>query len=144
MTKSANKPNLGFWIIGIFALIWNSLGIHGYLQQAYNTEAFRVQYSAKQLDVIDNLPSWFTAVFAIAVFGSTIGCLLMLGKKKVSNLFFKIGLLAVIIQTGYNLFINEGKEFYGPFEYSMLIMIPAISIYLVWYSNTVTQKGWLS
>ena len=144
MTNSTNKPNLGFWIIGIFALIWNSLGIHGYLQQAYNTDAFRSQYSEKVLEAIDNLPSWYAAVFAIAVFSSTIGCLLMLGKKKISNLLFKIGLLAVIIQTCYNLFIYEGKEFYGSIEYAMLIMIPAISIYLVWYSKITTQKGWLS
>ena len=139
-----NKPSIGFWIIGIVALIWNSLGIHGYLQQAYNTEAFRIQYSAEQLESIDNLPSWYAAVFAIAVFSSTIGCLLMLGKNKISNLLFKIGLLAVIIQTGYNLFIYEGKEFYGSIEYSMLIMIPLISISLVWYSKNATQKGWLS
>jgi hypothetical protein len=93
---------------------------------------------------IDNLPSWYAAVFAIAVFSSTIGCLLMLGTKKISNLLFKIGLLAVIIQTSYNLFIYEGTTFYGPFEYAMLIMIPAISIFLVWYSKGAIQKGWLS
>lgn len=144
MTNSTSKPSLGFWIIAIFALIWNSLGIHGYLQQAYNTEAFRIQYSTEQLTAIDNLPSWYAAVFAIAVFSSTIGCLLMLAKKKTSNLLFKIGLLAVIIQTSYNLFIYEGKELYGPFEYSMLVMIPAISIYLVWYSKGATLKGWLT
>ena len=144
MTNSENKPTIGFWIIGIIALIWNSLGIHGYLQQAYNTEAFRIQYSTEQLESIDNLPSWYAAVFATAVFSSAIGCLLMLGKKKVSNLLFKIGLLAVIIQTCYNLFIYEGKEFFGTIEYSMLVMIPVISIFLVWYSNTAIQKGWLS
>lgn len=144
MTNSTNKPSLGFWIIGVFALIWNSMGIHGYLQQAYNTEAFRIQYSTEQLEVIDNLPSWYAAVFAVAVFSSTIGCLLMLGKKKISNLLFKIGLIAVIIQTGYNLILNDGREFYGPFEYSMLIMIPVISIFLVWYSKGATVKGWLS
>lgn len=144
MTNAANKPTIGFWIIGIIALIWNSLGIHGYLQQAYNTEAFRIQYSAEQLEAIDNLPSWYAAVFAIAVFSSTIGCLLMLGKKKVSNLLFKIGLLAVITQTCYNVFIYEAKELYGSIEYSMLVMIPVISIFLVWYSKSATQKGWLS
>ena len=144
MTNSENKPSIGFWIIGIIALIWNSLGIHGYLQQAYNTEAFRIQYSAEQLAAIDNLPSWYTAVFATAVFSSTIGCLLMLGKKKISNLLFKIGLLAVIIQTCYNVFIYEGRNSYGSIEYSMLIMIPSISVFLVWYSKSATNKGWLS
>lgn len=144
MTNTTNKPNVLFWVIGIMALIWNSLGIHGYLQQAYNKEVFRTQYTPEQLIAIDNLPSWYIGIFAIAVFSSTIACLLMLFKKKMSNHLFKIGLLAVIIQTMYNLFIYEGKELYGPFEYSMLIMIPAIAIYLVWYSKNATLKGWLS
>ena len=144
MTNSTNKPTIGFWIIGVIALIWNSLGIHGYLQQAYNTEAFRIQYSAELLEVIDNLPSWYTAVFAVAVFSSTIGCLLMLAKKKISNLLFQMGLIAVVIQTGFNLFISDGKEYYGSFDYAMLLMIPVVSIYLVWFSKNATQKGWLS
>ena len=144
MTSLKNKPGVGFWIIGTLALIWNLLGVHGYIQQAYNTVAFRAQYSIEQLEIIDRLPAWVTAAFAIAVFSSAIGCLLMLAKKKVSNLFFKIGLVAVVVQTIFNLFINEGKQFYGSMEYSMLIMIPLISIFLVWYSDRSFNKGWLS
>jgi len=144
MTSSTSKPNIGFWIISIIALIWNLLGVHGYLQQTYNTEAFRMQYSEEQLEIIANLPAWLIAAFAIAVFSSVLGCLLMLMKKKSSILLFKIGLIAVIAQTYFNLFLNEGKQFYGTMEYSMLIMIPIISIFLVWYSKKSATKGWLS
>lgn len=143
-TDATNKPRFGFWIIGVLMLIWNLLGVHGYIQQAYNTEAFRAQYSIEQLDIIDRLPVWVTAAFAIAVFSSALGCLLMLAKRKVSNLLFKIGLVAVVFQTSFNLFMNEGKQFYGAMEYSMLIMIPLISIFLVWYSDKSIKKGWLT
>ena len=144
MTRLTNKPSLGFWIIGTLTLIWNLLGVHGYIQQAYNTDAFRAQYSSEQLEIIDHLPIWVTAAFAIAVFSSALGCLLMLAKNKMSNLLFKIGLLAVVVQTIFNLFINEGKQYYGSMEYSMLIMIPLISVFLVWYSDRSIKNGWLS
>ncbi len=144
MTNSTNKPTTSFWVIVVLALIWNLMGVSAYIQQAYNTDGFRAQYSDEQLTIIDALPSWYTAIFAIAVFASAIGCILLLLRKKSAVILFQIGLLAVIVQTIYNLFINEGKEFYGSFEYSMLIMIPIVSLFLLWYSKQATTKGWLS
>lgn len=144
MSESTNKPNIVFWVVGIIAFMWNAMGANAYIQQAYNTEAHRAQYSAEQLEVINNLPVWYTAVFAIAVFAGTLGCVFMLLRKKLTNLLFKLSLVAVLIQTLYNLFINEGKEFYGTFEYSMLISIPLASIFLVLYSKKSTEKGWIS
>ncbi|MDG1528294.1 MAG: hypothetical protein P8I51_02295 [Polaribacter sp.] len=145
MSESTNKPNPIFWMIGIIALLWNSMGVDAYIQQAYNTERHQAMYpEPKQLEIVNNLPSWLTAVFAIAVFAGLLGCILMLFKKKMANLFFKFSLFAVIIQTIYNLFINEGKDMYGAFEYSMLISIPIAAIFLMLYSKKSTEKGWLS
>ena len=144
MTNSTNKPNALFWVIGVIALVWNAMGVNAYLQQAYNTDAHRAQYSTEQLEIMNNLPTWYTALFAIAVFSGALGCVFMLLKKRASNLLFKVSLFAVFIQTVYNLFMNEGKEFYGAFEYSMLISIPIIAIFLVMYSKKSYEKGWLS
>lgn len=145
MTDSTNKPNALFWVVGIIALIWNAMGVDAYIQQAYNTERHQAMYpDPEQLQIVNNLPSWLTAVFAIAVFSGVLGCFFLLLRKNIANLLFKLSLLAVIIQTIYNLFINEGKEFYGSFEYSMLILIPVFAIFLVWYAKTSTAKGWIS
>ena len=145
MSKSTNKPNPIFWVIGIIALLWNAMGVDAYIQQAYNTERHQAMYpDPKQLEIVNNLPSWLTAIFAIAVFSGLLGCILMLFKKKMANLFFKLSLFAVSVQTIYNLFINEGKEMYGAFEYSMLISIPIAAIFLMIYSKKSTEKGWLS
>lgn len=144
MTTTSNKPTTAFWVIGIIALIWNAMGVNQYLQQAYQTDAFKEMYSEEQLEIINNLPTWYTAMFAIAVFGSVLACVLLLLRKKLATFLFLIALIAVLIQTGYNLFINEGKEHYGGFEYSMLIMIPIFSIFLYYYSKKSADKGWLS
>jgi DMSO reductase anchor subunit len=143
MTDSTNKPNALFWVIGIVALLWNAMGVNAYVQQAYDTDAHRAQYSAEQLQIMENLPVWYTALFAIAVFAGALGCIFMLLRKNIANLLFKLSLIAVIVQTIYNLFINEGKEFYGAFEYSMLISIPIVAIFLVMYSKKSTEKGWI-
>ena len=122
------------------------MGVNVYLQQAYQTEGFKKLYvdSPELLEIINNLPSWYTAVFAIAVFGSTLACILLLLRKNLAKLLFFLSLIAVLIQTGYNLFVNEGKEFYETAQYVMLIMIPALSIFLYYYSKKASRNGWLS
>ena len=135
---------MGFWVISIAAFIWNAMGVSAYLRQAYQTDSFKAMNTPEQLEIINRLPSWYIAVFAAAVFASLLGCIFLLLRKEFAVTLFKLGLLAVIIQTVYNLFMNEGKENYGTFEYSMLLMIPIASIFLVWFSKNVSSKGWLS
>tara|TARA_R110002073_G_scaffold128999_3_gene275161 strand:+ start:130251 stop:130685 length:435 start_codon:yes stop_codon:yes gene_type:complete len=144
MSDSTNKPNVLFWIVGIIGLVWNGMGANAYLQQAYQTDAHKAMYTPDQLEIINNLPTWYTAVFAVAVFGSVLACIFLLLRKNLAKLLFFLSLVAVIIQTGYNLFMNEGRDSYGTFEYSMLISIPIISAFLYVYSKKASEKGWLS
>ena len=144
MTTESKKPGVLFWVISIIALIWNSMGVDGYINQVYKTDRFKSMYTEEQLEIIFNLPSWVTSAFAIAVFSSVLGCILLLLRKKLAKTFFLVGLLAVIVQTTYNLFMNPGKEMYGAMQYSMLIMIPVFSIFLVWYTKKCESDGILS
>lgn len=144
MSSDKTKPNTLFWIIGVIALIWNSMGIDGYINQVYQTERFKTMYTEEQLEIIFNLPSWVTAAFAIAVFSSVIASILFLMRKKLAKTFFLIGLIAVLVQTTYNVFMNPGKEMYGAMEYSMLIMIPLFALFLYWYTKKCADDGILN
>lgn len=146
MNESTNKPNALFWVVAIIAFIWNGMGVNAYVQQAYNTEGHRAQFVDKPelLELTNNMPSWYTAIFAIAVFSGVFGCIFMLLRKKTANLLFKISFAAVLIQTINNAFFTGVREFYGAFEYSMLIAIAVFAAFLVIYSKRATEKGWLS
>ena len=106
--SESKKPNVGFWVISSIALIWNLMGVDGYLNQTYKTERFKSMYSEEQLEIIFNSPSWVTAAFAMAVFSSVLAVILLLLRKKVAKLFFVIGLLAVLVQTVYQCFMTLG------------------------------------
>ncbi|WP_166384644.1 hypothetical protein [Polaribacter sp. 11A2H] len=144
MKNNLNKPSKAFWIIAIVGLLWNTMGVDGYLNQAYQTERFKLMYTEEQLEFIYNTPSWVMAAFAIAVFSSVLGCILLFFKKKLAKVFFLIGLIAVLIQTTYNGFINPGKELYGVMEYSMLIIIPLFAVFLFWFSKKCADDGILT
>lgn len=144
MSNNPNKPSKTFWIVAVIGFIWNAMGVDGYINQAYQTERFKLMYSEEQLDIIFNTPSWVMAAFAIAVFSSLFACILLFFKKKLAKYLFLIGLIAVVIQTTYNLFINPGKELYGYLEYSMLIIIPLFSVFLFWFSKKCADDGILT
>ncbi len=144
MSNNSNKPNGLFWAIGIIALIWNLLGVFAYLMQAYRTESFTAMYTPEQLEIINNMPSWATAAFGIAVFGGALGSLLLLLKKKLSNIIFSLSFLGIIVQFIYNFFVANSMEVYGPGSLIMPILTIAIGLFLVIYSKNCIKKGWLS
>lgn len=143
-TSSQNKPSIGFWIASIVGLLWNLLGINAYLQQAYNTESFRANFNEQQLAIMDNLPAWATAAFAIAVFFGALGCIALLLKNKFAKPLLIISLIGVVVQFSHQLFMTNASDFYTTFDLIMTIMIPIISVFLIWMSNKAVVKGWIS
>jgi len=142
--STSNKPPVWFWIVSVLALGWNGLGVNAYLQQAYDTESHRAMYTVEQLEMVNNAPSWYTAAFAVAVFGGLLGCIALLLRKKWSKSILLLSLIGIIVQLIYNLFISKAMEVYGPGAIVMPIMVAVIGIFLVWFAKKGIAKGWLS
>ena len=144
MTNSTNKPNVGFWIIGVIALIWNLMGAMAYIVQAFMTDEMLTALPENEQALYANVPAWVTAAFAIAVFGGVLACILLLLRKKMASMVFVISLIAILLQMTYNLILSDASEVYGPGGMVMPIMVIFIGLFLVWYSKDTTKKGWLS
>ncbi|GFD82807.1 hypothetical protein KUL156_35450 [Alteromonas sp. KUL156] len=143
MTDS-NKPATLFWIIGIAALVWNGLGVMSYIGQAYMTDEVRAALPEAERALYENVPTWVTAAFAIAVFGGLLGSAFLLMRKKLARPMFLISLIAIIVQMSYNLFMSRASEVYGPGSIIMPIMVIVIGVFLLMYSKKTIAKGWLS
>ncbi|QNJ98705.1 hypothetical protein [Constantimarinum furrinae] len=140
---TTNKPNTGFWIIAVLALLWNLMGIYQYLLSTVLADSLTDMISAEELNIINNMPSWYSYVFAIAVFAGVLGCLFLLLRKKLAITLFGISLLALLIQMGYWLFGTEIMDILGPTSAIMPLIVIAVGIFLYFYSKGAAQKGWL-
>lgn len=139
-----NKPNRWFWIIAVVAFIWNAMGVMRYLMQAYDTESFRDQFNSEQLALIDSTPAWGTGVFAVAVFGGLLGCILLLLRKKIAVILLGLSLLAVLVQMIYAWLATDSIEIFGKVDGIVMPMIViVIAIFLYFYSKGATLKGWI-
>ncbi len=144
MSESANKPSIGFWIISVIALIWNLIGGLAYITQVNRSDEIITALPEVERTLYENVPIWVTAAFAIAVFGGTLGCVLLLLRKKIASMVFIVSLLGIIAQMTYNFMLSKTAEVYGSGGMVMPAMVVLFGVFLVWYAKQATAKGWLS
>ena len=140
MTTKSRQPNGIFWIITIIALIWNAMGILNYLGQAFMTPEVLATLPEDQQILFPDVPAYVTASFAIAVFGGTLGCILLLLRKRLSKLLFIISFIGIAVQMSYGFITAENYDSYGPVGIFMPILIIVLGAFLVWYSKNVFIK----
>ncbi|NVJ89526.1 MAG: hypothetical protein HWD82_08815 [Flavobacteriaceae bacterium] len=136
---TTTKPTTPFWIIGILALIWNLLGVAAYLFQAFITDEMIAQLpEEQQAEFLIKHPAWFTAIFAIAVFGGSLACIFLLLRKKIAYYLFILSGVCAIVQQVY-LFMNVEMS-----SIVMPIMIIIFCLFLIWYSKKAADDGILA
>jgi len=143
MTETPNKLSLGFWIISVGALLWNLMGVGVFAMHAMMTpevlantpEAYQAQYAV--------FPSWYTFVFGMAVIGGAVGCIGLVLRKKWALILFVLSLLGILMQQlVFWVLTDIGKSLDG-FNLVMTLMIPAVAIFLIWFTRKKTTAGWL-
>jgi len=143
-SKSTVKPPVWFLIVSILALLWNLLGAAAYLAEAYMTDEIRATLPEAQRLLIENTPSWVTAMFAIGVWGGVLGCIFLIIRKKWARPVLLISVLAVIIRACYYFFGTNAAEAYDVFNAIVMpIIVIIIGLLLVMLSRSAVQKGWL-
>ena len=141
MNESKTKPSSGFWIISVLALLWNLYGVFQYLVLAYMRDEALADLSEAQRNLYEQIPAWVTGAFAIAVFGGLLGCILLLLRKRSASILFAISLVGILGQMAYNIFLSDAREVYGNQALVMPILVIAVGVFLVWFSNKMAAKG---
>jgi len=127
-----------FWVLGAVGLIFNLMGCMNYLSQmnAENIASMPAAYRA----IVESRPAWGTGAFAIAVFGGSIGCILLLLRKSVAVYLFIVALAAAVVAQ---------IPFLGMAEFPVEAWIGwssqlVVGAFLIWYSKHTERKGWIS
>ncbi|EAQ41606.1 hypothetical protein [Polaribacter sp. MED152] len=133
------KPSTKFYIIAVLALIWNLMGVGAYLVQAFMTdEMIATLPEEQQAEFLVEHPAWYTALFALAVFGGALACIFLLARKKLAYYLFIVSGVCAIAQQGYLLVTVELSSVVMP------IMIIIFCIFLIWYSKRSITEGLLN
>ena len=131
------------WVVGIVALLWNSGGAFDYAMTMTRNSAYMGQFTPDQLDYFYSFPSWFTAAWAIAVWGAVLGSVLLLLRSAYAPVVFAISLLGLIATTFYSFVLSEVSYLAivgtGGLWFALAIGVVAVLLWL--YARAMRQRG---
>ena len=136
--KTVASIHWSFWVIGLVGLIFNLMGCMNYISQmnAENVASMPEVYRT----VVELRPAWGTGAFAIAVFGGSLGCILLLLRKSVAFYALIVALAGAIAAQ---------IPFLGLADLPIAAWVGwlsqvLVSAFLIWYSRVATSRGWTS
>jgi hypothetical protein len=145
MSESLNgtPPKSFYWVAGV-ALVWNLMGIMAYVDQVTMSAETLAAMPDAQRALYENMPSWATAAFAIAVNAGALGCLLLVLKKAIALPVLMLSMAGVLVQMAHNFFVSDALEVMGAASAIFPVIVIGIGAYLIWFASNAKSKGWIS
>lgn len=137
----ASRPPIHFWIIAVIAVLWNAVGTFDFLATQMQLESYMSAFSEEQLAYFYGIPTWAVITWGIATWGALLGSLAMLVRLRFAYPLFIISLLAVLATSFENFVLSNGVEIMGAVGVVFSGVIVAISIFLVFFSRAMLQRG---
>ena len=136
------------WLIGILSLLWNSYGGYDYyMTQTENAEYLRPMTEPYGVAVEDALayfasyPIWLEVLWALGVWTSVAGAVLMLLRSKFAYYAFIISLIGLIGAFGWSTANPQPGLTDTPVAYGMTGLVCVLIILQIIYCRRMTQRG---
>ena len=143
-TVLRRDPPGSFWVIAVLLLVWNGMGVAAYLSQAFsNYESLAASYPAEEVAIMQSMPAWATAGFAVAVFAGLLGVFALLARKGIARWLFILSLIGVIAQHSWTFGMSGLVDIVGPERMIMPLIVVIICIFQIWYTGTGIKRGWI-
>jgi hypothetical protein len=142
--STASRPPWHLWAVGIAGLLWNGYGAYDYLMTQTENTAHMARFTPEQLDYFYGFPTWVVALWAIAVWGGVLGCILLLLRKRLAAPVFLVSLICMVLTSIYNFALSDGLALMGGAAAAVTVVIFLVALGLWLYARAMAQRGILS
>lgn len=125
-TLGETRPTLSFWVVVGVGLLWNSFGAYLYTLTNLGDEALLKSAPPAMRDYVAAMPLWAHAAWALGIWGSLAGSVLMALRSHYAVAAFAVSLIGAI-----GSFAAQGLA--GVLEPAQPILILATIAFLLWY-----------
>jgi hypothetical protein len=134
-----------FWVIVVIALLWNGFGGYDYTMSQMRGDAYfrEMGMTDPQIAYMHSYPVWMTAVWAVGVWGSVLGSILLLIRSRYALHAFVVSLAGLLVSLAYTHLMSDGGQVMGQQGMIMNAVITAGCLFFVWYSWMMTKRGLL-
>jgi len=137
------KTPVHLWIIGVVTLLWNAGGAYDYLMSQLGNADYLAMLTPEQLDYIRSVPVWFEAVWAIGVWFSVLGSILLLCRSRLAAPAFGLSLAGLAASSVYSFGIASPNSIAisGTFAlvFTGVIVVALIAQWI--YARAMTRRG---
>ena len=140
------KTPIHLWIVGVVSLLWNSGGAFDYVMSQTRNPEYLANLPAEAIEFLENTPTWFEASWAIGVWFSVLGSLLLLFRSRFAGTAFGLSLIGLVVSSIYTYGLAEQRTFEAGGTAALIfsIVIPIVLILLLLYSRAMTRRGVLT
>ncbi len=130
-----------FWAVAVVSLVWNSYGGYDYTMSHLSGEAYYRQMgmTEAQIAYMGAYPVWMHGVWAIGVWGSVLGSILLLLRSRWAFVSFVLSTLGAAGALAYTGLVGNGAEIMGGLAMPAVIVV--ICLFFVWYAQAMTKRG---
>lgn len=139
-----NKPPIWFYIVVVVALLWNAAGLMAVVADLRLSPADIAALPADQQALYAARPGWSVVGSVIAVVGGTLGCLLLLLRKRLASLVFALSLTGLVVQD-LGIFVLAGAGRGGnPVAFVLQGLVLLIAVGLLLLARRAQRRAWLA
>ena len=138
--ESARSTPWWFWVVAVVSLLWNAIGGYDYTMSHLQGEVYYEQsgMTPAQIAMMAAYPSWMHAVWAIGVWGSVAGSLLLLLRSRWALHAFALSFLGAAGSLAYTATTHGGAQAMGLI---FPIVICVICLVFAWFAWAMTKRG---
>jgi len=127
-----------FWAVAGVSLLWNAFGGYDYTMSHVSGPAYYAQMgmTAGQIAYLEAYPSWMHAVWAVGVWGSVLGSVLLVLRSRWALHAFAASFLGAAGSAAY-LVVKPSPDV----DFVFPIIICIIVLALIGFSQAMTKRG---
>jgi len=95
------------WVIGIVTLLWNAIGAFDYTMTETHSAWYLAQFSKEQLAFVEAVPAWGIAAWALGVWGSLAGSVLLLLRSRLAVTALAVSLAGAAVTMAQNYLVAD-------------------------------------
>ena len=130
-----------FWAVAALSLLWNGFGIFDYLMTQTRNAEYLAQFTPEQRSFFESFPTWMSVFWALGVWGSFAGSILLLLRSRWAVLAFEISLLGLLVSTIAQFTMDMPDSLRTPGMMVMNVVIWASLLFFQWFALRMRRAG---
>jgi ABC-type xylose transport system permease subunit len=144
LVTTPSRTPAHLWAVGVIGVLWNSFGCVDYTLSKLHPASYSasVGMDAEAQAYMQAFPAWLTVFWALGVWGSLAGSILLLLRSRHAVPAFAISLTGLIVSQGFEYLSGSAPEsMHTTAVVATSMVIGAALVFQLWYAARMKSAG---